>query len=89
MTDENKLDDLDERIAKARGGKSDEDKAEHLPKSPPPGSEFLALVISGALLGYGIDRFFSTAPWGMIFMILMGFVAGVYRANAAMKKNDE
>lgn len=88
MTDENKLDDLDERIAKARSGKN-EDEAEHPPKTPPPGSEFLALVISGALLGYGIDRFFSTAPWGMIFMILMGFVAGVYRANAAMKKNDE
>ncbi|MCB1784322.1 MAG: AtpZ/AtpI family protein [Alphaproteobacteria bacterium] len=52
------------------------------------GSEFLALVISGGLLGFGIDYFFHTTPWGIIFMLVMGFVAAVYRANDTTKKNQ-
>lgn len=50
------------------------------------GSEFLASVFAGALLGYGFDWTFMTKPWGMIIMMIMGFVAGVLRANASMKK---
>jgi len=50
------------------------------------GSEFLGTVIAGGLLGYGIDWYAGTTPWGMLFFIVMGFVSGVYRANAAMKQ---
>lgn len=53
------------------------------------GSEFLASVLGGAILGYGIDWFFNTLPWGMIAFIILGFVSGVYRANESMKKNEE
>lgn len=53
------------------------------------GSEFLANVIAGGLIGYGIDWWLSSAPWGMIAFIILGFVSGVYRANAAMKENSE
>lgn len=40
-------------------------------------SEFVAAVIVGALLGYLVDRFAGTAPWGMIVLLLLGFGAGV------------
>lgn len=40
-------------------------------------SEFIGGVAVGAGLGYLIDRFFGTSPWGMIVMLLVGFGAGV------------
>jgi ATP synthase protein I len=40
-------------------------------------SEFVAGVIVGALLGYLLDRFAGTTPWGMIVFLLLGFCAGV------------
>ncbi|KQY19950.1 AtpZ/AtpI family protein [Rhizobium sp. Root482] len=40
-------------------------------------SEFVAAIIVGALLGYLLDRFAGTGPWGMIVLLLLGFCAGV------------
>ncbi|MAY61620.1 MAG: F0F1 ATP synthase subunit I [Rhizobiales bacterium] len=40
-------------------------------------SEFVAGVLVGALLGYLLDRFAGTTPWGMIVFLLLGFCAGV------------
>lgn len=40
-------------------------------------SEFVAAVIVGAILGWGVDQLFGTAPWGMIILLLLGFAAGV------------
>jgi ATP synthase protein I len=40
------------------------------------GSEFVAGVIVGAVIGYTIDRLFGTSPWGMIVFLLLGFAAG-------------
>lgn len=40
-------------------------------------SEFVAAIIVGALLGYLLDHFAGTAPWGMIVLLLLGFCAGV------------
>lgn len=40
-------------------------------------SEFIAAVIVGALLGYLFDWLAGTKPWGMVFFLLLGFVAGV------------
>ncbi|MDR9775637.1 AtpZ/AtpI family protein [Rhizobium hidalgonense] len=40
-------------------------------------SEFIAAIIVGAVLGYVLDRFVGTAPWGMIVLLLLGFCAGV------------
>lgn len=41
------------------------------------GSEFVAGVIVGAVIGYTIDHLFGIAPWGMIVFLLLGFAAGV------------
>ena len=40
-------------------------------------SEFIAGVVVGVVLGYVIDRFMGTSPWGLIVFLLLGFCAGV------------
>lgn len=50
-------------------------------------AEFVAAIIVGAGLGYGIDLLAGTKPWGMIVLLLFGFAAGVLnivRATAEM-----
>ena len=65
---EDRLDDLRKRVAKARGETSS--------TSQPPdsaaslalrfGGEFGAAILVGALLGYGVDFFIHTSPWGLV-----------------------
>ncbi|MDQ3560938.1 MAG: AtpZ/AtpI family protein [Pseudomonadota bacterium] len=40
-------------------------------------SEFVAGILVGAGLGWGLDRLAGTSPWGLIGLLLLGFVAGV------------
>jgi ATP synthase protein I len=40
-------------------------------------SEFVAGVLVGAALGWGLDRVAGTSPWGLIGLLLLGFGAGV------------
>jgi ATP synthase protein I len=40
-------------------------------------SEFVAAIIVGAALGYGLDLLFGTSPWLLIVLLLLGFAAGV------------
>ena len=40
-------------------------------------SEFVAGVAVGAGLGWMIDRFAGTSPWGLVVFLLLGFAAGV------------
>lgn len=50
-------------------------------------SEFIAAILVGAGLGFGIDWLFKTQPWGMIILMLLGFAAGVLnvvRASAEL-----
>ena len=91
---EEKVKDMQKRIDAARPEEPiniiiEKNDGEPENKTPPAGADFLANVIAGWLIGFGIDWMLGTKPWGMIFFILMGFVSGVFRANAAMKKNNE
>ncbi|ANP47374.1 AtpZ/AtpI family protein [Candidatus Viadribacter manganicus] len=76
---EDALSNLRRRVDAARGqGPS---------QSPPPespaslalrfGGEFGAAIIVGALLGYGVDYFVHTGPWGLVIGLGLGFAAGV------------
>ena len=47
------------------------------------GSEFVAGVIVGFVIGYTIDRLFGTSPWGMIVFLLLGFAAGTLNVMRA------
>lgn len=40
-------------------------------------SEFISAIVVGAMLGFLLDRFAGTSPWGMIILLLLGFCAGV------------
>jgi ATP synthase protein I len=40
-------------------------------------TDFVAAVLVGAALGYGLDWLAGTAPWGMIILLILGFCAGV------------
>jgi len=40
-------------------------------------SEFIAGVVVGGGIGYAIDTFFETSPWGLIIFLLLGFAAAV------------
>lgn len=50
------------------------------------GSELLAAMIVGPLLGLGLDRLAGTSPWGLIGGIFLGFAAGVLNVSRAMKE---
>ncbi|HVV42622.1 MAG TPA: AtpZ/AtpI family protein [Nitrobacter sp.] len=42
-------------------------------------SEFVAAVVVGAAIGWSIDYFLPTSPWGLIAFVLVGFAAGLSR----------
>lgn len=91
--DDPRLNKLEDELKAARK-EFDEDynppiESEEMDDSSRVGYEFLAHVIAGGLLGYGFDKLFDTLPWGIMFMIIMGFVSGIYRANKVMKKNNK
>ena len=40
-------------------------------------SEFIAGVVVGGGIGYAIDAFFGTSPWGLIVFFLLGFATAI------------
>ncbi|HLL27926.1 MAG TPA: AtpZ/AtpI family protein [Xanthobacteraceae bacterium] len=43
-------------------------------------SEFVAGIVLGGLIGWGIDHFAGSSPWGLIVFLLLGFAAGTLNA---------
>jgi ATP synthase protein I len=87
--------DLASRIARARAESPAQAEADRSRQGDMTGmgrafrlaSEFVAAIIVGGALGFGIDWLFKTQPWGMVIFILLGFAAGVLnviRATAEM-----
>ena len=76
---ERRKDDGAEQAAEARASESRKGYALAMKLS----SEFVAAVIVGALLGYLLDHFAGTGPWGMIIFLLLGFSAGVLNVMRA------
>jgi ATP synthase protein I len=53
-------------------------------------SELVAGVVVGAAIGWGIDHWLSTSPFGLIVFFLLGFVAGLVnlvRSAGVMSRN--
>ena len=40
-------------------------------------SEFMAAILVGAAIGYGLDWLLGTLPFAMIFFLFLGMIAGV------------
>jgi len=41
------------------------------------GAEFVAAILVGSGIGYLIDIFAGTTPWGLLIMFMLGFAAGI------------
>ena len=46
-------------------------------------TELVAGVLVGAGLGWLLDRWLGTSPWGLIVLLLLGFAAGVLNVMRA------
>lgn len=87
--------DLAARIKRAQGDRPAQAAAQRVREGEMTGigrgfrlaSEFVAAILVGAGLGWGVDQLFKTTPWGMIVLLLLGFAAGVLnviRASAEL-----
>ena len=91
LADDRQNDDLDRRIAEAKAKidrpvTAGEGAAES--RGWAVGIEFVGTVLVSAALGYFIDRFAGTKPWVMIALLVLGFIAGVYRAQTTSAQFD-
>ena len=49
------------------------------------GYSFLAIVIAAGLIGFAIDKFVGSQPWGMLGFLVIGIVYATYKAQLAMQ----
>jgi ATP synthase protein I len=81
--------DLDaERRERATAGQPESDRRTGYAQAVKFASEFVAGVLVGAAIGWGLDRVAGTSPFGLIGFLLLGFCAGVLnvvRAAGGMK----
>jgi ATP synthase protein I len=68
--------DTDEQLERDAAGRRREN-ASGMAYAVKISSEFIAGVVVGAAIGYFIDYFAGTSPWGLIIFLLLGFCAGV------------
>lgn len=50
-------------------------------------TDLVAALFVGGALGYGIDRWLDTKPWGMVIFLFIGFAAGfmnIYKTQTGM-----
>jgi ATP synthase protein I len=75
-----------ERRLDAEQQEAEDARAQHQARQAPQqgyglalrlGADFVAGVAVGAAIGWGVDRLFGIAPWGMIVFLLLGFAAGI------------
>ena len=56
------------------------------------GTELTVATVIGGLLGYALDSFFGTKPWGLVVGIVLGSAAGcfaVYRVAMTLTIEDD
>lgn len=85
LADDRQNDDLDRRIADAKAQiEKPVTAAEGAAESRgwAIGIEFVGVVLVSTFIGYAIDTWagLGTKPWAMVGMLILGFIAGVYRA---------
>ncbi|MFZ5617506.1 MAG: AtpZ/AtpI family protein [Pseudomonadota bacterium] len=87
------LDEFAKRLDAARGdvesaGGSNRARGIALGRAFRVGSELLAGLFVGALLGLGADTLFGTKPFLLLVGILFGFAAGVMNVSRAFKASS-
>lgn len=69
--------DRDERFGESPSGPSAIGRAFRL------STEFVAGIIAGGGLGWLLDRWLGTSPWGLIIFLMFGFAAGTFNVVRA------
>lgn len=92
MADDSKPDDaLEKRIAAARaaeaGSRDDTKRAESASWSV--ATEFVGAMLAGGFIGWFIDRQFDTGPWGLIGLLLLGFITGLRNVLRKQARENE
>lgn len=59
------------------------DDSSNLAKALRLSSEFVAGIVVGGMIGWAIDHFAGTTPWGLMVFLLLGFGAGTLNAIRA------
>lgn len=88
------LEDVGERLRQARGKSGKGGKEPPADTEPPSsrsaayrlGSELVAGLLAGAVIGWLLDQWLATKPWLMLVCMLLGFVAGVLNAIRQLKE---
>lgn len=60
-------------------------------KAATMGTNFVAHTVVGLAMGYYCDKWFHTEPWGLLFWLIMGIVAGfrhMYRDAMKMSRTQ-
>jgi ATP synthase protein I len=90
-----RLKDLGNRIAAEKGERAEASKpaasyqgASDYSKGYKLASEFVAGVLVGGLIGYGVDFVFGTLPLFLIIFLLLGFAAGILNMSRAANRSQ-
>lgn len=89
--DRRRIDELDERLKKARGPAKDEPRLDLRVSHRQTGVAYRVMVdmiaglLVGGFLGYGLDRWLGWAPYSLVVGLLLGFAAGVNNAWRAIR----
>jgi F0F1-type ATP synthase assembly protein I len=86
-SEQEKLDNLSDRIRKAETGGKPRPKAGEDPVRN-AGYDFAGVLLGSVIIGVLLDRFFGTEPWVTIGMVGMGFVTGVVGMWRATQKTQ-
>jgi ATP synthase protein I len=73
----------DTRPRRADAGGSSSSQRSAMGKAFRLSTEFMAGIIAGAGLGWAIDSFAGTRPWGLIVLTMLGFGAGIWNVIRA------
>ena len=90
-----KSDDLDTRLKIAKSKlenseiKTDRKKGVFLGNAFKLGTELVAAVAVGSIIGFILDNWFGTKPLLIILFFLLGSAAGIYNVIKAAKKMQE
>ena len=90
-----KSDDLDTRLKIAKSKlenseiKTDRKKGAFLGNAVKLGTELVAAVAVGSIIGFILDNWFGTKPLLIILFFLFGSAAGIYNVIKAAKKMQE
>ena len=84
--------DSSKRVEEAKANPRSSGDQQGMAKAFRMSSEFIAAILVGAAIGYGIDWYFGIAPWGMIVFLMLGFGAGIQnmlRASGAVAESNK